>query len=505
METWPAGTVTLLFTDIEGSTRLLEELGDSYVETLAEHNRSLRASVENHRGIELNTWGDAFFVAFHSASDAVAAAIEAQGALEASGSVKVRMGIHTGEPIRAGEGYIGMDVHRAARIAAAGHGGQILLSRATYELLDPAGLRDLGSHRLKDVGEIQLFQVGDAVFPEVAGARSSNLPTFDPVLIGREEEQADLVRLFREGRRLVTVTGTGGIGKTRIAIEVAAGLTDEFPDGAWLVDLSMVRDPELVESVIGGVLGTTMEPAAFLGGLKSLLVLDNFEQVVGAAGVVSMLLAGCPGVACLVTSREALRIQGEQAYALPPLSEAAAVALFLERARALDPGFDADYEMMKAICRRVDRIPLAIELAAARSRLLDASELLARLDARLPVLSSGARDAPARHRTLEATVAWSYALLAERERGLFARLSVFAGGWTLQAAEDVCAADIDSLEQLVEKSLVRAEQGRFDMFETIRTYALERLDEDARADETRRRHTTYYTELARRAEPELTG
>ncbi|MEA2522639.1 MAG: hypothetical protein QOI81_2285, partial [Actinomycetota bacterium] len=188
METWPAGTVTLLFTDIEGSTRLLEELGDSYKETLAEHNRSLRASVENHRGIELNTWGDAFFVAFHSASDALAAAIEAQAALDASGSVKVRMGIHTGEPIRAGDGYIGMDVHRAARIAAAGHGGQILLSRATYELVDPAGLRDLGSHRLKDVGEIQLFQVGDAVFPAIAGARSSNLPTFDPVLIGREEE-----------------------------------------------------------------------------------------------------------------------------------------------------------------------------------------------------------------------------------------------------------------------------------------------------------------------------
>ena len=299
--------------------------------------------------------------------------------------------------------------------------------------------------------------------------------------------------------------GHGGIGKTRLAIEVAGDLIGEFPDGVWLVDLSAVLDPGLVEPAVGSALGTTAELGSFLGTRRALLVLDNFEQVMGAAEVVSRLLAGCPGVACLVTSREALRVLGEQEYPLPPLSEPDAVTLFLERARSLDPGFDADGEVLMELCRRLDDIPLAIELAAARVRLLDAAELLARLDARLPILSGGARDAPERHRTLEATIAWSYALLAPEERALFARLSVFTGGWTLEAAEEVCAADIDTLQALVEKSLVRAEQLRFDMFQTIRDYAAERLDEGTDADEARRRHTEYFARLTERAEPELTG
>ena len=506
MEELPGGTVSLLFTDIEGSTRLLQELGDAYTEPLEEHHRVLRASFERHGGVEVNTWGDAFFVVFRSAPDALAAAIDAQAALETISSVRVRMGIHTGEPIRTEEGYVGMDVHRAARIASAGHGGQILLSRATYELVDPMGLRDLGSHPLKDVGEIQLFQVGETEFPPIAGARSSNLPTLRTRLVGREDERVDLIRRFREeGRRLVTITGPGGIGKTRLGIEVAGDLTDVYPGGVWLVDLSAVFDPALVEPAIGSALGTTAELTLFLGGRGTLLVLDNFEQVMEAADVVSRLLAGCPGVAFLVTSREALRLQGEQEYPLPPLSDTTAVELFLERARSLDPGFDADRDLLGELCRRLDKIPLAIELAAARVRLLDAPELLARLDARLPILTGGARDAPERHRTLDATIAWSYALLEPQEKELFARLSVFAGGWTLGAAEEVCAADIDTLEGLVEKSLVRAEQGRLGMFETIHAFAIERLDELTDGDETRRRHTTYFAAMAERAEPELTG
>jgi class 3 adenylate cyclase len=432
MRELPAGTVSLLFTDIEGSTRLLEQIGDAYAERLHEHHRLLRDSFDRHGGVEVDTAGDAFFVVFRSASDALAAASEAQEFLAEAGPIRVRMGIHTGEPIRTEEGYVGMDVHRAARIAAAGHGGQVLLSRSTYELVDPHGLQDLGTHRLKDIGEIHLYQVGAERFPPIAGERSTNLPALTRALLGRERDRADLLRLLREGdRRLVTVTGVGGIGKTRLAIAVAVALIESFSGGVWFIDLTEVSDPALVEPAIGNALGTTVELASFLEGRELLLVVDNFEQVVGAAETVSRLLTRCPGVACLVTSREALRIAGEQEYSLPPLSGTASVELFLQRARLVDPGFEAEEDVLAELCRRLDGIPLAIELAAARVRLLDPRQLLQRLDNRLRVLASGARDAPDRHRTLEATIDWSYALLDAPEREVFARLSVFSGGWTL--------------------------------------------------------------------------
>ena len=506
MRELPAGTVSLLFTDIEGSTRLLEQLGDAYAERLHEHHLLLRGSFERRGGVEVNTAGDAFFVVFRSASDALAAATEAQTSLAEAGPIRVRMGIHTGEPIRTEEGYVGMDVHRAARIAAAGHGGQVLLSRATYELVDPRGLRDLGSHRLKDVGEIHLYQVGGERFPPIAGERATNLPALTTALLGRELEQADILRLLREDdRRLVTLTGPGGIGKTRLAIAVAAELIESFSDGVWFIDLAKVSDPALVEPSIGNALGTTVDLASFLRGREVLLVIDNFEQVVGAADTVSRLLTHCPGVACLVTSREALRIGSEQEYSLRPLSETASVELFSQRARLLDPGFDAEEDVLVELCRRLDGIPLAIELAAARVRLLDPRQLLQRLDDRLPVLARGTRDSPVRHRTLEATIDWSYALLDATERDTFARLSVFSGGWTLEAAEEVCGADIDVLGALVEKSLVRSDAGRFDMFGTIHAYATERAAEKGSVDQPRRRHAAYYAAMAERAEPELTG
>ena len=506
MRELPAGTISLLFTDIEGSTRLLEQIGDAYADRLHEHHRLLRGSFERRGGVEVNTAGDAFFVVFRSAPDALAAATEAQAALAEAGPIRVRMGIHTGEPIRTEEGYVGMDVHRAARIAAAGHGGQVLLSRATYELVDPRGLHDLGTHRLKDVGEIHLYQVGDERFPPIAGARSTNLPALTTTLLGREPERADILRLLREDdRRLVTVTGPGGIGKTRLAIAVAQELIESFFDGIWFIDLANVADPALVEPSIGNALGTTADLASFLRGRDVLLLIDNFEQVVGAAGTVSRLLTQCPGVACLVTSREALRIGGEQEYPLSPLSDTASVELFLERARLLDPGFEAEKDVLLELCRRLDGIPLAIELAAARVRLLDPRQLLQRLDERLPVLAGRGRDAPERHRTLEATIDWSYALLDATEQAMFARLSVFSGGWTLKAAEEVCGADIEVLGALVDKSLVRIDAGRFAMFETIRAYATERASKEGSVDELRPRHAAFYAAIAGRAEPELTG
>jgi predicted ATPase len=502
----PTGVVNLLFTDIEGSTRLLHEAGDRYADLLADHRRLLRASFGHHGGIELDTWGDAFFVVFPSASGAVAAAKEATAALERSSPIRVRIGIHTGEPILTGEGYVGMDVHRAARIAAAGHGGQILLSRATSELVGPDGLRDLGVHRLKDVGEIQLYQVGERDFPPISAVRSTNLPEFATPILGRERERDEVVRLLRDARaRLVTITGTGGIGKTRLAVDVATALADAYRDGVWLVDLSATVDPDLLQPSISDALGTTAEPSAFLRERNALLVLDNFEQIVDAAGAVADLLAGCPGLACLVTSRESLRVRSEHEYALRPLPDASAVDLFVERADAVGVTVGVDLDAVGRLCRRLDGIPLAIELAAARARMLGPAEMLERLDEQLPVLSSTARDAPDRHRTLEATIAWSYELLEPEERLLFDRLSVFLGGWTLDAAESVCGATIDALEALVEKNLVRSDGGRFDLFATIRDFAARRLRGDGDLELIRDRHHAYYEDLVERAESQLTG
>ena len=502
MTSLPTGTVTLLFTDIEGSTRLLERLGEAYADTLAQHRRVLREAFERHGGVEVGTEGDSFFVAFPSASEALTAAREGQDAL-AKGEVRVRMGMHTGEPLVDGNDYVGMDVHRAARIAAAGHGGQILLSEATRTLVGGDGLRDLGRHGLKDIGEIHLFQVGDEDFPPLKSLRSGNLPAARAPLLGRERERSALIDLLREGTRLVTVVGPGGFGKTTLSLEVGRDLVEHFADGVWFVDLASSTDPEQVEPVIAATLGATEGVRAHLAGRRALLLLDNFEQIMAAADVVAALLEACPQVSCLVTSREELHLLGEHVIPLPTLAEDASVELFRERARMVRPDFEADDALLARVCERLERIPLAIELAAARVRVLDASQLLERLGQRLPVLTGGARDAPERHRTLRSTIEWSHDLLDEAERLLFARLAVFVGGWTLEAAEAVCEADLDVLQALTEKNLITSERGRFRMLEMIREFATERLDASGERDEIQRRHATYYAGLAERAEPQL--
>jgi predicted ATPase len=501
----PTGTVTLLFTDIEGSTRLLEQLGDRYADALAEHRRLLRAAFARHGGVEVDTQGDAFFVAFPRASDAVAAATEAQEALQA-GPIRVRMGIHTGEPSRTDEGYVGIDVNRAARVAAAGHGGQIVLAQATRQLVDGVDVLDLGEHRLKDVGALRLFQVGGQEFPPLKTLSNTDLPLPPTPLLGRASELADLVSLLeRERRGLVTVIGPGGIGKTRLAIAAATEAAQAFDDGVSFVDLSAVREPGLVEPTLAAHLGLHGRLVDHLRDREQLLVLDNLEQIVEIGPDLATLLESSPRLAILATSREPLRVRAEVEYPVEPLAEAPAVELFHQRANTVHPGFAAADRVLAELCVRLEGIPLAIELAAARVKVLSADELLARLDRRLPLLTAGARDAPSRQRTLRATIEWSYELLDEHERRLFTSLAVFAGGWSLDAAEQVCEADLDVLQSLVDKSLVRAENGRFRMLETIREYALERLEQYEEATALRARHAEHFLRLGLRAEPELTG
>jgi predicted ATPase/class 3 adenylate cyclase len=503
----PTGTVTFLFTDIEGSTRLLAELGDAYEGVLAEHRRILREAFTRHGGFEVDTQGDGFFVAFRRASDAVAAARDAQNAL-AGKPVRVRMGLHTGEPRVTGEGYVGMDVHRAARIGAAGHGGQVLLSEVTRALVDGGlDVQDLGQHRLKDLAEpIRLFQLGRAEFPPLRSLSQARLPLDVDPLVGRKKELGDLLRLLgRERCRLVTITGAGGVGKTRLAVAVAAELVESFEDGVTLVELAAIREPELVLPTIADTLGAEAGIAAHLGAREHLLVLDNLEQVIEAAPQLSDLLSECPGVALLTTSREPLRVAGEREFPLRPLPEAPAVELFRRRAEAVVPDFDADYAEIVEICRRLDSLPLAIELAAARIKVLPAAELLERLEQRLPILTGARRDAPERQQTLRRTIEWSHDLLPAKEQTLFARLAVFAGGFTLDAAETVCDATLDTLQSLVEKSLVRRDDRRFSMLETIREYAIERLAESGEHDQLRRRHGEHFVALAEGAQREHLG
>jgi predicted ATPase len=500
----PTGTVTFLFTDIEGSTRLLDELAGRYADALAEHRRVLRRAFRRQRGVEVDTQGDAFFVAFERASDAVAAAEEAQAAL-AAGPIRVRIGIHTGEPTVTEEGYVGIDVHRGARIAAAAHGGQVLVSRATRELVEN-DLRDLGLHRLKDVGELRLFQLGAGRFPPPRTLDAVDLPIPPTPLVGRGQELADLLRLIREERaRLVTVTGPGGIGKTRVALEAASELVGEFPHGVWFVDLSALRDPALVLPSVASATGAKGGLAEHVGDRETLIVLDNLEQVTGAAPELARLLSVCPRLVLLVTSREPLRVGGEREYPLRPLADEPAVELFRERARSAVPELAAEYGELVELCRRLDGLPLAIELAAARTKLLSPAKLLERLEQRLPLLAGGRRDVPERQRTLRATIQWSYELLGEDEQTLFARLAVFAGGFALEAAEEVCEADLDTLESLVQKSLVGHDEDRFTMLETIREYALERLEKGNQARRLRSCHAEYFLALAEQAETELEG
>ena len=503
MTALPTGTVTLLFTDIEGSTRLLERLGDAYADTLDEHRRALREAFERHGGVEVGTEGDSFFVAFPSASGALAAARDGQDAL-ATGEVRVRMGMHTGEPLIHDGNFVGMDVHRAARVAAAGHGGQIVLTEATRTLVGSEDVRDLGNHRLKDIGELRLYQYGDKEFPPLRTLGSGNLPSPATPLVGREAELAALVSIVRdEGTRLVTLVGPGGIGKTRLALELGRELLGSFIDGVWFVDLGAITDPERFETALADGVGATDELDAYLRDRRSLLILDNFEQLVAASQRLARLLGSCPGIACVVTSREALHLRGERDFPLGPLGKDASIELFRDRARAVLPSSEADNDLLARLCDRLDRLPLAIELAAARTRVLDASQLFERLDQRLPLLTGGPRDAPERQRTLRSTIEWSHDLLDEAEKRLFARLGAFVGGWSLEAAEDVGEADLDTLQALADKSLISSDHGRFRMLETIREFAVEQLEMSNDADEIRGRHARYLSDLAARAEPQL--
>jgi predicted ATPase len=488
----PVGTVTLVFTDIEGSTRLLEELGsERYGELLVEHHRVCRIAWLEHGGVEVDTAGDAFFVAFPTASGALAAAAEAQLALAELG-LRVRMGVHTGEVAVAETGYVGFEVHRAARIAAAAHGGQLVVSETTAAAAAREGLIELGEHRFKDVDEpVAIYQLGGGTFPPLKTISNTNLPRPASSFVGREQELARVLAGFEHGARLVTLTGPGGSGKTRLAIEAATTLVPQFKAGVFWVGLASLRDPELVTETIAQTVGAKDGLAEHIGERELLLLLDNLEQVIEVAPDLSALVRACPNLRLLVTSREMLRIDGEVEYSVPPLAEPEAVALFCERAPT-EPS-----DAIRELCARLDNLPLAVELAAARTKALSPAQILERLSQRLDLLRGG-RDADPRQQTLRATIEWSHDLLSDEEQRLFRALSVFAGGCTLEAAEVVSDAELDTLQSLVEKSLVRFTNERYWMLETMREFAGERLAEHPDAG-LPRRHALWFLTLAEAA------
>jgi predicted ATPase/class 3 adenylate cyclase/DNA-binding CsgD family transcriptional regulator len=562
MNDLPIGTVTLLFTDMEGSTHLLQQVGVHYTRLLAEYRHVLRTAFQYRNGYEIDTQGDGLFVVFARATDAVLAARDMQRALAthpwpAGITLRARIGLHTGEPSLTPESYVGLDVHRAARIMSAAHGGQVLLSQATSTLVeqdlpDDVKLHDLGEHRLKDLERPQrLLQLVisnlQADFPplKTLDASPNNLPIQSTPFIGREKELTLIgALLLRNEVHLVTLTGPGGIGKTRMGLHVAAELSEHFPDGTWFVSLAPLSDPDLVIPTISQALGlpeareqSPLEQVKHaLKQKQTLLLLDNFEQVGAAALAVADLLAGCPRLKVLVTSREGLHVRAEHAYAVPPLqlpepkhlpdlvalSQYEAVALFIERTQAVKSDFqvtNANAEAVAEICIRLDGLPLAIELAAARIKVLPPQALLALLDQRFTLLTRGAQDAPVRHQTLRNTISWSYQLLHADEQGLFRQLSVFVGGCTLQAIEEVCAAVgksngveqvLDGVASLIDKSLLQqieheGDEPRYMMLETIREYGLETLAVSGEMEVLRQAHASYYLMLAEEMEPKLLG
>jgi predicted ATPase/class 3 adenylate cyclase len=552
----PTGIVTFLFTDIEKSTQLLQALGKRYGDLLDAHNSLLREAFAAHNGIEVSTEGDAFFVVFTNPSESIEAAAQGQRALydyaeREALELRVRMGLHTGEGLLVGDNYGGIDVHRTARVASAAHGGQVLVSdstRALAETLLSAGisLRDLGEHELKDLDRPEhLYQLcieglpSDFPAPRTLTSRPNNLPVTLTSFVAREREVKEILRLL-ETNRLVTLTGPGGTGKTRLALEVASKALLDFDDGAFAVFLAPVADPDLVPSSIASALGTKEQgtrPIAdilkeSLADKHRLLVLDNFEQVVPAAPFVLELLAA-PGIKVLVTSRMALRVSSEQEYPVPPMTlpdprhlpsvdslfDYEAMALFSERARAVRPDFqitEQNAAMVAEICWRLDGLPLAIELAAARVRLLSLREMKERLHRGLRILTGGARDLPARQQTLRNAIAWSHDLLDEPLRAFYRRLAVFAESWTPEAAEAICNPNaelgidtLDALEGLSESNLIRrfeTIQGetRFRMLQTIREYALELFDSTEEAEKIRRRHATFFLDFAEDRSPRFT-
>ncbi len=553
---FPTGTVTFLFTDIEGSTRLLQRIGAAYADVLEEHADVVRTAITEAGGVEVGTAGDSFFAVFREPADGVRAAVDAQRGLAAhawshGAPVRVRMGLHTGWGELGREGYVGIDVHRAARIADAAHGGQVLVSDQTARAVGaalPSGvrMRTLGAHRLKDLAEPErLHQIEidglptDFPPPRSIESRPSNLPAELTSFVGREAEIAEVERLV-ERSRLVTLTGAGGSGKTRLAIRVASRLRGSFADGVYFVDLSSVVDPAVVASTAAKVLGVVEDGGRpVLDAMKSqvrdrevLIVFDNFERVLDAAWMLEELLEAAPRMRIIVTSRVVLTVRGEQEFAVPPLAppdprslpdlpalrDSEAMRLFEDRAGAVVPGFRVDEgnaAAVAAITARLDGLPLAIELAATRLKVLSPQQVLDRLSDRFALLSSTARSLPERQRTLRDTIAWSYDLLNEPERRFFARLSIFSGGWTLESAEAVCdpagiGLDVlDALSSLVDRSLVLREQRggdvRFGMLETIREFGQQELEGWSDLDVTLERHGTEYLDLAVEAESHLTA
>jgi predicted ATPase len=504
----PSGTVTFLFTDVDGSTRLLHSLGaEGYADALAEHRHVIRDACTGEGGVEVDTQGDAFFFAFTTAPAALSAAAAFTKSL-AAGPIAVRVGLHTGTPLLTDEGYVGTDVHRAARIGAAGHGGQVLVSATTAPLVE-LELRDLGEHRFKDLAAPErVFQLGDSEFPPLKSLYRTNLPVPATPFLGREREVAEVVELLtKEDVRLLTLTGPGGTGKTRLALQAAAEAAEFFRDGVYWVPLAPLRDPALVLATAGQTLGSKNGLAEHIRDKAMLCLFDNFEQVVEAAPDLVDLLGTCPNLHLLVTSRERIRVGGEQTYPVPQLTQSDGEELFLTRARAVDPAFTGS-EAVRELCLRLDELPLAIELAAARTAVFSVEQLLERLAERLDLLK-GERDTDPRQQTLRATIEWSYDLLSEDEQRLFSRLSVFAGGCTYEAAEEIAGAEPDVLQSLLDKSLVRKRDSktgpRYWMLETIHEYAAGRLEESGEAGELRLHHADFFLALAEEAFPELKG
>jgi predicted ATPase/class 3 adenylate cyclase len=547
MVSLPTGTVTFLFTDIEGSTRLLHQLSEGFVEVLDAHNQLIREATAAHAGTEISTEGDAFFCVFETAPDAVAAAVAAQRALASypwpeDGRVRVRMGMHAGAATLGGDNYVGLEVHRAARIASAAHGGQVLISEATRSLIQdqmPAdtGIRDLGQHRLKDLSRREhLYQLVidglDNSFPALRtlDATPNNLPVQLNRFIGRSLEMAELCSLIVDNR-LVTLRGPGGVGKTRLAVEAAAGLVDEFPDGIWLVDLSTTDDPELVTTIVaetlevrdmGGLGGRPLSEVLtdYVSDQRMLLVLDNCEHVLDASSqLIAMLLGGGDQLHIATTSRDALNVPGAR-YNVPSLQheggdgDSEAVRLFVDRAIQANADFmveGTDVEPIAEITRRLDGLPLAIELAAARTNVLTPQQILDRLEDRFALLKVSRTGAPHRQETLLATMDWSYDLLREPEREALQRLSVFSG-WTLEAAEAVLGKSVDAIDllgSLADRSLVEvnAQDGRnrFRFLETVRQYAFAKLVESGTAHSAQSAHAQYFLTLTEAGDKGVRG
>ena len=550
-------TVSLVFTDMVGSTRLLQAMGDAYPALLADHHRMVADAAARHGGTQVDAAGDGLFLSFPTVRGALLACIDVQRVMAAhpwppDATVEVRIGLHTGEPVQADARYVGIDVHRASRISAAGHGGQILVSEAARALLGPTlpdgvSLLDLGDHHLKDLAEPErLYQVvADGLRSDFPPVRSldnlpNNLPRQLSTFIGRAHEMASAEERLAEAR-LLTLTGTGGVGKTRLALEIGAHLVTSFPDGVWFVELASLTDGDLVDDAVATALRVKQRPNTEIidalddeiGERHLLVILDNCEHLIEpVVALVDELLHRCPSLKVLATSREALGIPGEglvpvSSMTLPPLDATArdldvlaqcdAVRLFVDRARAAAPTFvlsAANAESVAQICRRLDGIPLAVELAAARVRSLPPAQIAARLDDRFRLLTGGSRTALPRHRTLRAAMDWSFELLGPPEQAILPRLAVFAGSFSLEAAEavvsdtDVPSEDVlDLLGRLVDRSLLLAEdregEARYRMLETIRDYAQERLAESGEAAARHARHRDWCVDLVERARPEF--